>query len=87
MSWPIINIFLNTFNALGIVDVEWDDDQQAVILYFGPSMIDDIDPMTNADDHDLDQETIPLEVIAVHLDSIRKMTCPYLSNMNLMADE
>ena len=42
------------------------------------SINDDIDPVINTDN--MDEETIPLEVIAVHLDSVRQMTCPYFSN-------
>lgn len=58
---------LNTLNGLALVDLGWDDDLKLVILEFGQ-------PMGSILDEDSDQD--PLEALEVHLDSIRRITCP-----------
>jgi hypothetical protein len=59
---------LNILNGLSIIDVEWDDENQAITLDFGSPII-----------NDEEEEITPAVFITVHLDSIRQMTCPYQS--------
>ena len=92
--------FLTHFNGLSIIDIEWHDQSQGLILYFdspgadlSESSIDD--EASYIEQEFTEQEFIELGLteqefaeqelsgavasLAVHLDSIRLMTCPYLS--------
>lgn len=55
--------FLNTLNGLCIVDADWDYDNHVLLLEFGRPF-------------EPDNETIPLEALEVHLDSVRHIQCP-----------
>ena len=64
------------------MDVEWDDERLALILHFGnPFNAQDSPDLASGDPaFSEDQGAFePLESVAVHLDAIRHMTCPYLS--------
>lgn len=61
---------LDTLNGLCIVDIEWDDEDQNVIMYFGRSF--------SANDLDVDHTPDPAHSLAVSLDSIQRMTCPHI---------
>ena len=89
--------FLSHFNGLSVIDVEWHEEGQALILHFGEvvpeeaTLEDEIEPLAAyADDPGYemaDQEQEPVDSLALHLDSIRLMTCPYQSRQRLTADE
>jgi len=66
------DFLLNTLNGAALVDVGWDPDAQAVFLDFG-RFPDDLDAATA-----FIEETEPLDSLAVHLDSVHGLTCPYL---------
>jgi hypothetical protein len=77
---------LDELNGLSLMDVEWDDDRLAFILHFGNALnIYDDSALTSADPAFLDEQEAfePIESIAVHLNAIRHMTCPYLSGKTL----
>ncbi|MEM7035294.1 MAG: hypothetical protein AAF629_37490, partial [Chloroflexota bacterium] len=65
---------LDSLNGLSVIDVEWDEDEKAVVLYFGQPMREE--PMTLSDEPEL---TIS---IGVHLNSIREMSCPDLAGLD-----
>jgi hypothetical protein len=58
---------LNSLNGLGIVDLGWDDDIEALVLEFGYPYSEE------------EEEIVPIEALEVHLDSVRQLTCPNLT--------
>jgi hypothetical protein len=64
------DVLLNKLNGLGIVDIDFEDDRSAVVLYFGPPHIETLEE---------DPDPIALDTIIIHLDSILQMTCPGFS--------
>lgn len=55
---------LDEINGLTLINVDWDDDVEELMLEFGP-------PGSHADDID------DTPYLIVHLDSVRGLTCPY----------
>jgi len=76
------DMLLENLTGLSIVDVEWDDDYQNLILYFGHLISDDDD-----DDDDAYTETRPMASIAIQLDAIHNMTCPHHSMIDSDPDD
>ena len=61
---------LDTLNGLCIIDIDWDVEDQMVIMYFGNSLsTPNLDPDLTPD---------PAHSLAVSLDSIQRMTCPHI---------
>jgi len=64
---------LQALNGLSIIGIEWDDDTDALLLYFGevPEVVEDPEAF----------EQIPTkEVLEVHLNVVYGLTCPGLQN-------
>lgn len=59
------DLLLNVLDGLVLVDSAWDDETQALILDFG------LEP------GDAYSEDEPFESMMVHLDSVRRLTCPF----------
>ena len=66
---------LEMLQGLSIIDVEWDEDDQFLILYFGSPV--DLDEALELDPLDM------LTSIAVKVESVQRMTCPYLTGSAL----
>ena len=68
------NALLDDISGQTIINIEWDGDTEELILEFG-------EPLDEEDDED---ESEVVSTLAVHLDSVRGLTCPY---KNLWHDE
>lgn len=76
------DLLLNNLNGLSILDTEWDEDDQAVILHF-----DRLIPYHDFPGFDENEAIGDTLSLAVHLDSIRRLTCPYLPSIDLIPDD
>lgn len=56
---------LDNINGLTIIDLEWDDEMEELIVEFGWP------------DSEEDEEVEVLETLSLHLDSVRGLTCPH----------
>lgn len=60
------NLLLDQINGLTVIEMEWDEDGEALLLYFGRP------------DDDVDEDNIDdLPFLDVHLNSVRQLTCPH----------
>ena len=80
--------FLNNLSGLSLIDAEWEDDTQAIILYFGHAPGGENNPLTEGVDPAMEESEAfnAIDSLAVHLDSIRAMTCPYLPGLPSFLD-
>jgi hypothetical protein len=62
------NVLLDEINGLTVVEVDWDEDLEELLLGFGR-------PGSNGHE----EQDIAFE-LEVHLDSVRNLTCPYLNS-------
>ncbi len=56
---------LDNLNGLTVVDMEWDADAEELLVHFGHP------------EEDEEEEIDVLETVALHLDSVRGITCPH----------